>query len=337
MRTSRFEQLRCEYARKLRWTVTLAALLLLTTGCSYQRLQTPQPKGDVIRQTGDPVPSPEPRSRYGNPASYEQFGRRYFIMNSSENFRERGIASWYGPKFHGKRTSSGETYDMHAMTAAHKTLPLPTWVEVRNLKNNKSVFVKVNDRGPFVENRVIDLSRTAAERLDIITDGTGLVEVTVLEFDSAGNLLAPLPSPALPAPVVVKRSDTVSDTSKPTQTTTNMNTTVPSDRAPAINAATTPQTSAPTPVIVATPDTSAGNSTRLYAQVGAFSVRDNAEGLFIRLRESGIVGIDIVENLNAPTPLFRVRVGPALSVSDYDTLVGELNRNGIDQVTLVIE
>jgi peptidoglycan lytic transglycosylase len=127
------------------------------------------------------VPKNEARSRYGNPKSYVVFDKRYYVMESSKGFVEKGIASWYGTKFHGRRTSSGETYDMYAMTAAHKNLPLPTYVKVTNLGNGKYIIVKVNDRGPFHENRIIDLSYTAAIKLDIIKKGTGLVEIRAIE------------------------------------------------------------------------------------------------------------------------------------------------------------
>jgi len=127
------------------------------------------------------VPKSESKSRYGNPSSYVVFGKRYYVMDSSKGYAEKGIASWYGTKFHGRRTSSGETYDMYAMTAAHKTLPLPTYVRVTNLNNKKFVILKVNDRGPFHENRIIDLSYTAAIKLDIIKKGTGLVEVRAID------------------------------------------------------------------------------------------------------------------------------------------------------------
>lgn len=123
------------------------------------------------------VPKDEPRSKYGNPAHYEVFGKRYYTLKSGRGYQKKGIASWYGKKFHGKRTSSGEPYDMYAMTAAHKTLPLPTYVEVTNLKNGKKVIVKVNDRGPFHENRLIDLSYSAAKQLGIIATGTGMVNI----------------------------------------------------------------------------------------------------------------------------------------------------------------
>lgn len=138
----------------------------------------------------DAVPQAEPRSKYGNGPFYEVNGHRYQVMPSSHGYQERGVASWYGEKFHGRPTSSQEPYDMHAMTAAHRTLPLPTYVRVRNLANGKSVIVRVNDRGPFVDNRIIDLSYAAATKLDMVRDGTSLVEVTALGFDEAAPVTA---------------------------------------------------------------------------------------------------------------------------------------------------
>lgn len=132
----------------------------------------------------DPVPQAEERSRYGNGPIYEVYGKPYRVMETSYGYQERGVASWYGSKFHGRPTSSQEPYDMHQLTAAHKTLPLPTYVQVTNLKNNKSVVVRVNDRGPFVGNRIIDLSYAAARRIDMVRDGTSLVEITAISFDS---------------------------------------------------------------------------------------------------------------------------------------------------------
>jgi len=129
----------------------------------------------------DAVPRVEPRSPYGNPAYYEVNGHRYYVMKSSAGYVDRGIASWYGSKFQGRRTSSGELYDMNAMTAAHPTLPIPTYVEVTNLRNGRTVIVKVNDRGPFLHNRLIDLSYVAAVKLGITAEGTGLVEVKAID------------------------------------------------------------------------------------------------------------------------------------------------------------
>ncbi|MFU8895298.1 MAG: septal ring lytic transglycosylase RlpA family protein [Gammaproteobacteria bacterium] len=131
----------------------------------------------------DPVPRAEPRSSRGNPPFYEVMGRRHYVMNDADaaRYRERGIASWYGTKFHGRTTSSGEPYDMYAMTAAHKTLPLPVYVRVTHVGNGRSVIVRVNDRGPFIGDRIIDLSYAAAVRLGMHNDGTALVDVEIIE------------------------------------------------------------------------------------------------------------------------------------------------------------
>jgi rare lipoprotein A len=133
-----------------------------------------------VMLTPDAVPRVEPRSRYGNPASYQVFGRTYYTLDSAHGYRERGNASWYGEKFQGRRTSSGEPYDMFEMTAAHKTLPLPSYVRVTHLGNGNSVVVRVNDRGPFHDNRIIDLSYAAAARLGMIEQGQAPVEVVAL-------------------------------------------------------------------------------------------------------------------------------------------------------------
>ena len=174
-------------------SISIITITLILTACSsspdiYTRSKDGPPSswGDVS-QIPDAVPKKEPRSKSGNPGSYVVFGKRYYVMKSARGYKERGIASWYGSKFHGKRTSSGEPYDMHGMTAAHKTLPLPTYVKVTNLKNGRQVIVKVNDRGPFHENRIIDLSHTAAIKLGIKGTGTGLVEVEAIDPDNWDN------------------------------------------------------------------------------------------------------------------------------------------------------
>ncbi len=161
------------------------SLLTLVAACSSGPVGDSGPAVDipVSRLPDDPVPKKEPRSRYGNGPSYEVYGKTYRVLNTSYGYQERGVASWYGRKFHGRMTSSQEPYDMYAMTAAHKTLPLPTYVRVRNLGNNRNIIVRVNDRGPFVDNRLIDLSYSAAVKLDMIRDGTSLVEVTAISFD----------------------------------------------------------------------------------------------------------------------------------------------------------
>jgi rare lipoprotein A len=185
----------------MRRALAIAPLLAALGACGglvVERDSGPAPGSRDSSQVPDAVPKDEPRSRYGNPESYVVFGKRYYVLKDSAGFRERGVASWYGEKFHGRRTSSGETYDMYAMTAAHKTLPLPTYVEVTNLNNGRQVVLRVNDRGPFHDNRIIDLSYTAAQKLDILRAGTGLVEVRAVD-PRRGRETAPEPAP-LPEP-----------------------------------------------------------------------------------------------------------------------------------------
>jgi rare lipoprotein A len=153
----------------------------------------PTPPADVA-SIPDAVPKPEPRSAKGNPPFYTALGKRYFVMESADGYVERGVASWYGPGFHSKYTSNGEIYDMYAMTAAHKTLPLPTYVQVTNLSNGRSVIVRVNDRGPFKEGRIIDLSYTAAAKLDMLRSGTAFVEVRAISPSAPPAATAAAPS-----------------------------------------------------------------------------------------------------------------------------------------------
>ncbi|HUL17726.1 MAG TPA: septal ring lytic transglycosylase RlpA family protein [Steroidobacteraceae bacterium] len=182
-----------------------SAAALLVGGCSLgpQRAQpvpppVPPPPASVDA-IPDAVPRAEPRSAHGNPPFYDVMGHRYFVLASAEGYTERGVASWYGPTFHGVNTSSGELYDMYGMTAAHKTLPLPSYARVTNLRNGKSVVVRINDRGPFVANRLIDLSYTAAAKLDMLREGTTLVEVRTLTPGVPDELTrtAATPPPAL--------------------------------------------------------------------------------------------------------------------------------------------
>ena len=159
---------------------TCAALLTIGSlvACANNAPQPSSPApGQAAAGTPAMGPTPPPRSDRGNPPFYEVLGKRYHVLPTSAGYVQRGIASWYGRDFHGLSTSSGEIYDMHAMTAAHTTLPLPTWVEVTNLVNGNRVVVKVNDRGPFVDNRLIDLSFAAATALDMVRTGTTRVEV----------------------------------------------------------------------------------------------------------------------------------------------------------------
>ena len=172
-------------------------LSMLLSGCGRVSVEDGPGQRDIdVSDIPDATPKVEPKSRYGNPESYVVFGQRYFPLESGRGFVERGVASWYGEKFHGRRTSSGETYDMYAMTAAHKTLPLPTYVRVTNLSNNRTIVVRVNDRGPFHDNRIIDLSYTGAKKLGMLKQGTALVEIRAID-----------PAQPIQSPVVALTSD----------------------------------------------------------------------------------------------------------------------------------
>ena len=296
---------RPELRRELRTAaVTAAALALAACAGTGPRQDGPPQDGPPPAARADvrvppAIPAPEPKSRYGNPDSYEVFGKRYHVLPTADGYRERGVASWYGTKFHGRRTSSGEPYDMHALTAAHKTLPLPTWVEVTNLRNRRTILVRVNDRGPFVANRIIDLSYAAAQELDIVRDGTGLVEVRAITFDGAatGDIMtaaAPAAPPAESLP--------------------------PDDGAALAPAA--GQT---------------GDAPVLYAQVGAFGQRENAERMHSRLLANDFPDAFIFEDTTEERRLYRVRVGPIESVEAYDATVARLASLGIDSVHMIIE
>jgi len=178
----------------------------LVAGCSITGRRSHAPTPEIVPpppanvdQTPDAVPRREPRSAHGNPPFYKVLGRRYVVLATADGYLERGVASWYGPTFHGESTSSGEKYDMYGMTAAHKTLPLPTYARVTNLKNGRSIVVRINDRGPFVSNRLIDLSYSAASKLDMLKEGTTLVEVKALTVQEPDELTrsAETPPPSL--------------------------------------------------------------------------------------------------------------------------------------------
>jgi rare lipoprotein A len=261
----------------------------------------------------DAVPRVEPRSRYGNPPFYEVFGKRYYVLSSSVGYWERGVASWYGPGFHKERTSTGESYDMYGMTAAHKTLPLPAYVRVTNLQNGRSVVVRVNDRGPFVSNRIIDLSYSAAAKLDMLRHGTAMVEIRSIDpavapppltLAAAGSP-APAPVPAA-APLVVPAAQT------PTPTPTS--------------------TSTPKP----TPAAALGGP-GLFVQAGAFSDPANAERLAAKLRGGSYGKVYVRDDQIAGRKMYRVRIGPVPDVAEFDRVVAALERAGVKDAHLALD
>jgi rare lipoprotein A len=299
----------------LRSLTLLAATALLVACAQAPRRPGPAPP-PVTAPPGaasapEPVPRAEPRSASGNPPFYEVGGHRYVVLASAAGYRERGVASWYGADFHGLRTATGERYDMFAMTAAHKTLPIPCYARVTNLSNGHSIVVRINDRGPFVANRIIDLSYTAANRLDMIRNGTAFVEVTTLT--PAGESSTDLPV-------------TTPEASAAGAGLSNV---------PPVTAALEPAPAAPAaPPGSATPAAPAVSiSSHFYIQVGAFSQADNARRAAQKLRDAGLEHV-MTQAPTADQPLQRVRIGPISSVQEFDQLIARLSALGFPSARL---
>jgi rare lipoprotein A len=247
----------------------------------------------------EPVPRREPKARYGNRETYSVLGRTYRVMDSAEGYEERGIASWYGYKFHGRHTSSRERYDMCAFTAAHKTLPLPSYVRVTNLDNGRSVVVRVNDRGPFHAGRIIDLSYAAATRLDMKQAGTARVEVRALMGPDDTLLVDAVP----PAPAAPPRATT------PVPANRWRGPVPPApDRGPA----------APAPM----------GSGPQVVQVGSFGDRMNAERLVQRLADAGLDGAELDHAIVGERSVWRVRF-PAQAVASAQALAARIIDSGL--------
>jgi rare lipoprotein A len=288
-----------------------SALLLvaLQWGCASNGPVAKPSAAPQTAMTPDALTSP-PRSDRGNPPFYDVLGKRYYVLPSSAGYQARGVASWYGRDFHGLATSSGETYNMHALTAAHTTLPIPTWVEVTNLANGKRVVVKVNDRGPFVDNRLIDLSYAAALQLDMIRNGTARVEVRALD------------APPGTRPVTTTATTTATAT-------------------PARDLGIVPEGDVLSPSIAvggasaASPPSGASSLAEpLFVQVGAFAERVNAARLVDRLRLNGFVNAFVVTD-DGRRALHRVRIGPLHGASEFDDVRARLRSLGFGESQLV--
>jgi rare lipoprotein A len=270
----------------------------------------------------DAVPRAEPRSSHGNPPFYDVNGQRFQVLASADNYIERGVASWYGPDFQGHNTSSGERYDMYAMTAAHKTLPIPCYARITNLSNGRSVVVRINDRGPFVGNRIVDLSYSAATRLDIVRTGTAFVELRTV---GPGNFAEPATTPiitaaapaAVPVPVAAP-SATVGA--------------APAD----VEAAPPSPAGAPVevPPPVAAPVEPVSVPVALYIQVGAFADEGNAQRLITRLQNAGVPRVFSIASADSGRMLRRVRIGPIATVEEFDRLAAQLAALGYPEARL---
>ena len=245
----------------------------------------------------NPTPSPVVRTAAGNKSPYVVFGKRYTVLPDSVGFHQRGNASWYGTKFHGRRTSNGEVYNMYAMTAAHKTLPIPSYVKVTNLKNKRSVIVRVNDRGPFHSDRIIDLSYAAARKLDYVKAGVAPVIV-----EDVTPRTDPIPKDTGVGLIVMqgKDDDKIAGNEK----------------------------------VKEPGETWSPNRTPAYLQVGAFRERDSAERLRKKLIE--MVGYPVAV-ARAEDAWYRVRIGPVNTVQSIAYLSDDLKRHGYTNSLIVYD
>lgn len=264
--------------------LTSTAVVLLPfvlSGCETSRYAMKHDTGPSrpvsVSHIPDAKPRLEPRTIAGNKSPYKVLGKTYHVLSTPDNYSEQGIASWYGEKFHGHLTSNGEIYNMYGMTAAHKTLPIPSYVRVTNKQNGHTVIVRVNDRGPFHDNRVIDLTYTAAKKLGFLDRGTALVQVDYID-----------PTRYVPESDVMMAKVPHRPNHPPAPKTA-----VPSD-----------EPVAPTPVNsggYAIPDNT-------FLQVGAFTQRQSAIALQMKLEELTRYPVAIFEP--SPDNLYRVRIGP---------------------------
>jgi rare lipoprotein A len=257
------------------------ALVRAPHATAAEQTDSAPPEGFDLSSVVEPVPVDEPRARYGNHSPYFVYGKRYEVLPDHRGYLARGTASWYGTKFHGRLTSNREPYDMYAYTAAHKSLPLPSYARVTNLDNGRSVVVRINDRGPFVGDRLIDLSYAAAVKLGVHLKGTAPVEVRVLQ---AQGLPAPTASLASGGPLI---------------------TAIPSE--PQLTARSSPAQPFARPVMPPImPGVQAASG--FFQQCGAFGTLDNARMLMQRLRNAGLAQVDVM-TADGAAP-HRVVVGP---------------------------
>jgi rare lipoprotein A len=256
-----------------------------------------------VSKIAEPVPKVEPRSRYGNKPTYSVLGRSYHVLPSAKGYVGRGTASWYGSKFHGYMTSSFEPYDMYQFSAAHKTLPLPSYARVTNLDNGKSVVVRVNDRGPFHDGRVIDLSYAAAVKIGVWPKGTGRVEVRAIDPTQPDSRTA---MAARPSPQALPDCGGDEDPRCAAEAT-----------AGGANASQPPA--------------------RIYLQLGAFGERRNAERAVADAQRAGIDQVGIESVAVSGRTVHRVRVGPLADAAAADALTARIEQLGLGAPRVAIE
>jgi len=282
--------------------VGLMSSLMLLVACGsnppsrYQQAQDSGPRyHQDVSAVPNAVPRVEPRSRGGNKSPYRILGKQYWVMPSSLGYNATGAASWYGSKFHGHLTSNGETYNMYGMTAAHKSLPIPTYVKVTNLGNGQHVIVRVNDRGPFHGDRLIDLSYAAATKLGYAKQGTARVQIEAID-PVAWNRLQTQPALPVATPVV------------------------------AVN---TPQAYVPKGLPVLAP------GDKIFLQVGAFANFDSALRLKQRLQRVTNEPVNVLLDQQRTPNLHKVQVGPVGDLMVAQQVRELISNNGLGSALIL--
>jgi rare lipoprotein A len=296
--------------------------------------ETPKKSGGYYQDDGpgehppanlDAVPDAVPRVEALRAAAnqpYSVLGKEYVPLTSLKPYKKRGVASWYGRKFHGAKTSSGEIYDMYAMTAAHPTLPIPSYARVTNLANKRSVIVRVNDRGPFLSDRIMDLSYTAAYRLGYVNVGSATVEVETIDPEKY--------HPSKSAVRLVPESAPVTELPAPSASVVAAAPSLAEPEAEIMSRQTSiPVADAPSPPVT----TEAGG---IYVQLGAFAVRDNAEAFRARvLRQLG--WLDEPIQMHASGGLYRLQLGPYREREEADRVAARIRESMELKPTMVVK
>ena len=292
------------------------------------------------KRIGGAVDAARPDYKFGKP--YQIQGVWYYPAENFE-YEETGIASWYGVQFHGRKTANGDLYDMNALTAAHRTLPMPSFVRVTNLENGRSLILKVNDRGPFARSRIIDVSRRGAQLLGFHDEGTAQVRVQIMADQSraiAARMKSRTQLASTGTPITISRLP------KPAVATESL-APPPGARVAANQGAPVQSPAPPPPRRVASrapllPDSETNvvtvepvKKTNIYIQAGAFSRFNNANKVRARLSPLGPVKISPV--LIKGRDLFRVRVGPLATVAEADEMLKTVTRTGYPNARIIIE
>jgi len=312
------------FSQRPRKFLSLAGLLLLA-GCGSFRTLAPLPEDHTVQ-----VPPNAGVYKVGNPY---QIDNVWYYPHEQPDYDETGIASWYGPDFYGKYTANGELYDGNDLTAAHRTLPLPVNVRVTNLENGKSIIVRVNDRGPYARGRIIDLSRHAAELLDVVKNGTARVRVTYI---GRADLNGGTPPPETPPEI----ANALPPVPVPPVNESALNIVPGVPVAPPVREVPLPAPP-PSPPVQAAASEPTGQvdkvpvpvATRLYVQVGAFSKLENAQ----RLAKSIGGDMRISALQRGGQTLYRVRTGPLNSVQDADSALARISGTGSGDAEIVVD